>query len=91
MTDLELACLRVIRIEGPIGGFALAQRLGLRNHDGAESLGNSLDELLCQGLIQCDGTGRLWDVTPRGRMKFTALHRPKTILARLKARAGWRK
>lgn len=87
MTDLELACLRVIRIEGPIGSNDLAVRMctsQMKSEQAAE-------QLKLRGYLFCL-PGHYYDVTPRGRVKFSAMHRPskKDITARLKARAGWK-
>jgi hypothetical protein len=79
----------VIRIEGPILGKDVARRLG----EEWKRVAGPICDLFNAGLVSVDYSGYWLDVTPRGRLKFTALHRPKrsTILARLKARAGWRK
>lgn len=89
MTDLELACLWVIRIEGPIHGLAVARRLEADKRE----VGRAIMDLYDRGLIDTPaGEIMVWDVTPRGRVKFSAMHRPskKDITARLKARAGWK-
>lgn len=86
MSDLELCCLRVIRIEGPIRLHAVAARIGVI------SVLDECRSLRQAGLIDIVENGKL-DVTNQGRLKFSALHRTKkdTLLARLKARAGWMK
>lgn len=87
MSDLELCCLRVIRIEGPILGKEVARKLG----EEWKRVAGPICDLFNAGLVEADSSGYWLDVTPRGRLKFTALHKRKELLARLKARAGWRK
>lgn len=87
MTDLQKACLTVIRIEGPIRRREVAWRLEERHvaiHDACVALMEAGCLFFEKGH---------WDVTPQGRLRFSQIHRKRPsrsdLVAKLKARGEW--
>ncbi len=73
MTNLQAQCLTVIRIEGPISHVGLMEELG----EGIGLVNEACAFLVGIGLVEMAHDTGLLDVTGKGRMRFSRLHRKK--------------
>lgn len=78
MNDLELACLRIVRVFGPLRGQEIRRWV----RAGRQECGVALSKLVGWGYLRFDLDTKLIDVTLTGRYRFTRTAKRKAGVRR---------